>query len=131
MNQIAGDACRGVVGRARKRVELRFELALIPFVIAVEQRDPIAACGGDSGIARRGRTLIALMAQQIDPALARRRHHIGRAIARRVVDHQDLVGCAALALHAGERASNLLSAIVERDDDRDRVAGSGHGASLL
>ena len=130
-DDIAADPGRRGIGRGVQRVELARELLRRPFIVAVEQRDPFTLGRRDAGVARRRRTLITLMPQQPDALIAERGDRLRGTVTRSVVHDNDFMGRTSLLPRARDRATDLLATVVERDDDRNRIARSRHRALLL
>jgi hypothetical protein len=94
-------------------------------IVVVEKQDPGAVGRRQPGVARTARPARRVVVH--DSHLGKlRRHHVGRAVARRLVDDQQLDIRPRLRLGAAQRLAQQIPAIAGGDDDRDLVA---HGAA--
>src|SRR5471030_594185 len=96
-------------------------MAWVHQVVVIPEEQPIAASGGDTGVARGGRSASHVMANHFDLRKLCRQNTLG-IVTRSLVDHDHFLVRPGLSTRATKRRPQQRRPIPCRYDDADLVA---------
>ena len=111
------------LGMSLENAAERREPVRIGFRVVVEQGNELAPCGGDALVVGGAKAAVLRVADHARAELLF--GHFGRAVARAVVHHHDLVGAVTLAAERAQAGAQQIPAIPVDDYDGDQGYQAG------